>query len=559
MNIVRVRLIESAAAFRGAFSNPALRRLQLAGAGSVMGQWAYSVALAVYAYQQGGAKAVGLVTLIRTIPAAISAPFTSTLADRLPRVAVMAAASLARVGTIGSAGVVIEVGGPPGLVYALAGITSILGTAFLPAEAAALPELARTPAELTAANVARSTIDSLGSFAGPALGGLLLVVSDAGVVLFVAAGTFLWGGLLVASIGRRERPKPAVQLEVRRGRFLREAAEGFHTIAVERGLRVVVSLYAAQTLVAGALGVLIVVTALDPRRNWGEGAVGYLNAASGVGGLVGAALAFGLVGRRRLAADFGLGIVLWGAPLALIGGWPNMPVALVALGVVGLGNTLVDVAGLTLLQRTAPPEVVGRVFGVLEALLVATMGLGALIAPLLVDWVGIRWSLGVTGAVLPVLAAVTWRRLVAIDATARAPGPELELLERVPLLAPLPGPALERLASQLETVRVAAGTNVITQGEPGDRFYVVAEGRLDVVVDGNPTRSLGPGDSFGEIALLHDVPRTATVTATTDASLYALAREPFLEAVTSNPPSARAADAVVGARLGTAPPASLGR
>jgi MFS family permease len=558
MKLVRQRLGESAAAFRGAFSNPALRRLQLAGAGSVMGQWAYSVALAVYAYEQGGAKAVGLVTLIRTIPAAISAPFTSTLADRLPRVAVMAAASLARVATIGAAGVIIEVGGPPGLVYALAGITSILATAFLPAESAALPELARTPDELTAANVARSTIDSVGSFAGPALGGLLLVVSDAGVVLFVTAGTFLWGGLLVASIGFRERTRPAVELEAGRGRFLRETAAGFRAIAVERGLRVVVSLYAAQTLVAGVLGVLIVVTALN-LLSQGEGAVGYLNAASGVGGLVGAALAFGLVGRRRLAADFGLGIVLWGAPLALIGAWPNMPVALVALGVLGLGNTLVDVAGLTLLQRTAPPEVVGRVFGVLETLLVATMGLGAVIAPLLLDWVGIRWSLVVTGAVLPVLAAVTWHRLVAIDAAARAPGPELELLEQVPLFAPLPGPALERLASQLETVRVAAGTNVITQGEPGDRFYVVAEGRLDVVVDGNPTRSLGPGDSFGEIALLRDVPRTATVTASTDASLHALAREAFLEAVTSNPPSARAADAVVGARLGTARPASLGR
>jgi hypothetical protein len=321
---------------------------------------------------------------------------------------------------------------------------------------------------------------------------------------------------------------------------------------------VVVSLYAAQTLVAGAFGVLIVVTALD-LLSQGEGAVGYLNAASGVGGLVGATLAFGLVGRRRLAADFGLGVVLWGAPIALIGAWANVPVALVALGVVGLGNTLVDVAGLTLLQRTAPPEVIGRVFGVLEMLLVATMGIGAAIAPVLVDWVGIRWSLGITGAVLPVLAALTWPRLLAIDAEARAPGPELELLERVPLFAPLSGPALERLASQLETVHVASGTNVITQGEPGELFYVVAEGQLDVTVDGKHTRKLGPGDSFGEIALLRDVPRTATVKATTDATLHALAREAFLEAVTSNPPSARAADAVVGARLGTAPPASLGR
>ncbi len=553
MRLVKERLAESVTAFRGAFSNPALRRLQLAGAGSVIGQWAYSVAVSVYAYEQGGAKAVGLVTLIRTIPAAISAPFTSTLADRLPRVSVMAAASLTRVATIGAAGVVIEIDGPPGLVYALAGVTSILATAFLPAESAALPELARTPDELTAANVARSTIDSVGSFAGPALGGLLLAVSDAGVVLFVTAGTFLWGGLLVASIGRAGTRRVAREAEDGRASFLRDTAGGFRTIAVERGLRVVVSLYAAQTLVAGALGVLIVVTALDLLRK-GEGAVGYLNAASGVGGLVGAALAFGLVGRRRLAADFGLGIVLWGAPLALIGVWPNMPLALVALAVVGLGNTLVDVAGLTLLQRTAPPEVVGRVFGVLETLLVGTMGLGAVIAPVLIHWFGVRWSLAVTGAVLPALAALTWRRLLEIDREARAPGPELQLLEQVPLFAPLPGPALERLASRLEVVHVPAATPVIEQGASGDRFYVVADGELDVTVDARPAGSLGPGDGFGEIALLRDVPRTATVTARTDARLFALDREAFLEAVTSHPPSARAADAVVGAALSAARP-----
>jgi MFS family permease len=555
VNIVRERLTESLAAFRGAFSNPSLRRLQLAGAGSVMGQWAYSVALAVYAYEHGGPKAVGLVFVIRSIPSALAMPFTSTLADRLPRIAVMATSSLARVATIGAAGAVIEAGGPRGLVFTLVGITSILGTPFLPAESAALPELARTPEELTAANVVRSTIDSVGTFAGPAIGGVILAATGAGVVFFVTAGTFLWSGLLVASIRAGGRAAIAAEpTRERRGNFLRQATEGFRSIAVERGLRIVVSLYAAQTLVAGALGVLVVITALD-LLDRGKAAVGYLNGAIGVGGLVGAVVAFALVGRRRLAADFGLGVVLWGAPLVLIGAWPNTPVALVSLAVMGLGNTLVDVAGLTLLQRTASPDVIARVFGVLQMALIVTIGLGAVIAPLLVAWVGIRWSLVITGGFLPVLAALAWRRLLMIDAATRAPGPELELLTRIPLFAPLPGPALERLASQLESVHIEAGTPVVTQGEAGDRFYVVADGELDVTIDDRPVGSLGPGDHFGEIALLRDVPRTATVAARTDARLYALDREAFLEAVTSSPPSARAADAVVGARLGAARPA----
>jgi MFS family permease len=550
MQGVRAKLAESAHAFRGNFANPQLRRLQLAGMGSVAGQWAYSVAVSVYAYEAGGAKAVGIVTLVRTIPAAILAPFLGTLADRLPRIPVMAATSLGRAGAIGAAGAVALADGPAWAVYALAGLAAILATVFLPAESALLPELARNPEELTAANVTRSTIDSVGSFAGPAIGGGLLAATSAGVVFLVTAGTFVWGAVIVSLIRPVAAPTPPAGEEQAPERFLRSAGAGFKAIAVERKLRLVIALYSAQTVVAGALGVLVVVTALD-LLDQGESGVGLLNAASGVGGVAGALVAFALIGRKRLASDFGLGIVLWGAPLALIGAWPNTAVALVALGVLGLGNTLVDVAGLTLLQRTAPPAVIGRVFGVLEMLLVGTIGLGAALAPVLISWLGIRWSLVVTGAFLPVLAALTWRRLLQIDAESKAPA-TLGLLEPIPIFAPLPQSSLERLASQLVPVGVTAGTTVIAQGEPGDRFYVVEAGRFEVTVDGSTARELGPGDFFGEIALLRDVPRTASVSALTDGRLQALGRQEFLDAVAGHPPSARAADAVVGARLGVA-------
>jgi MFS family permease len=547
---LREKLTESAAAFRGSFGNPHLRRLQLAGTGSVIGQWAYGLALAVYAYEAGGAKAVGIVTLVRTIPAAIAAPFLATLVDRLPRVAVMSATSLGSAIAVGAAGIVALMDGPTWAVYLLASASSILGTAFLPAESALLPQLARNPEELTAANVTRSTIESVGSFVGPAIGGGLLAATSTGVVLLAAAGTFVWEAAIVSLI--RPEAKAAVETDEEPSQegLLRSTAAGFKAIAIERRLRLVIALYAAQTVVAGALGVLVVVTALD-LLDQGESGVGLLNAASGIGGIVGAIAAFALIGRKRLASDFGLGIVLWGAPLALIGAWPNTAVALVALGLIGLGNTLVDVAGLTLLQRTAPPAVIGRVFGVLEMVLVGTIGLGAALAPVLISWIGIRWSLVVTGAVLPILAALTWRRLLQIDAESHAPA-TLPLLEGIPIFAPLPAPSLERLASQLVPVDVTAGTTVIRQGDAGDRFYVVESGQFDVSVDGSPTRELGAGDFFGEIALLRDVPRTATVTARTDGRLQALGRQEFLEAVAGHPPSARAADAVVGARLGMA-------
>jgi MFS family permease len=546
---VRERLAESARAFRGAFGNKQLRKLQLGGAGDVMGQWAYGVALAVFAYQEGGAKAVGLVALIRTIPAAAAAPFAAGLADHFPRILVMTLSNLTRSAAVAAAGVVMVADGPVWIVYLLAGVTAVIATAYTPAESSLLPAISRTPEELTAANVTASTIDSVGSFIGPAIAGALLATTQAGVVFFVTAGTFLWSAFLISTI--RGAGASEAMVKEARGSFAREAVAGFRAIALEKRLRVLVALYAAQTMVAGALSVLVVVTALD-LLDQGNSGVGLLNAACGIGGLVGAIVAFALVGRKRLAADFGLGIVLWGAPLALIGVWPNTAVALVMLGLLGLGNTLVDISGLTLLQRAAPPDVIARVFGVLESLLVGAIGIGAVITPLLIDWFGVRATLIVIGAFLPVLAALTWRRLVAIDEEVHVP-PELELLRPVPIFAPLHGPALERLAAELVPVRAAPGTEVIRQGDHGDRFYIVEEGELEVVVDGVPGRRLGPGDFFGEIALLRDIPRTATVRALTDVSLQALDRDHFLAAITESPPSVRAADAVIGARLGTAP------
>jgi MFS family permease len=218
---------------------------------------------------------------------------------------------------------------------------------------------------------------------------------------------------------------------------------------------------------------------------------------------------------------------------------------------VGIGNTLVDVAALTLLQRSAPDEVLARVFGVIESLLVGAIGLGAILAPVLVSAFGADGALIATGAFLSVLAAVSWPRLARIDAETALPEREVALLTTLPLFAPLPPVTVEHLARSLQPVRVAAGEEIVREGEPGDRFYVVARGEVEVAAHGKPLRTLGPGEYFGEIALLRPVPRTATVIARADAELLTLDRDEFVAAVTGHPDSREAADAVIGARLGT--------
>jgi MFS family permease len=542
------QLAESGRAFQDVFRNPGLRRIELAWAASIVGTWAYGIAVVVYAYEQGGATAVGVVGLARWLAAAVASPFAALLGDRYDRRWVMVASDLARAALIGGGALAVFAEAPPIVVYVIAGLVGVAATAFRPAEAALIPSLARTPEELTAANVAASTIESVGIFGGPAIGGLLLAASGPGVVFLVTAGALLWSAFLVARVQPVDRAKEDGEQEA--VSVVDELLAGFRTIAGERRLRLLVGLFSAQTFVDGMLNVLIVVIALK-LLDTGQAGVGFLNSAVGIGGLFGALAAAALVGRRRLAADFGLGIFIWGVPLALVAVWPNQAFVLVLLAVVGIGNTIVDVSGMTLLQRAAPDDVLARVFGVLESLLLLTAALGAVFAPVLLNWLGTRGALIVAGALLPLVVIPAWPRLNALDQATEVPVEELELLRANPIFAPLPASTLEQLADALEEVLASAADEIVRQGEPGDRFYLVRDGTLDVYIDGKLVQSLGAGDSFGEIALLRDVPRTATVSARTDAVLYALDRRHFLAAVTGFGPSLSVAEGVIGMRLGS--------
>jgi MFS family permease len=533
---------------REVYRNRGMRRLQLAWAGSIIGTWAFSVALAVYAYNHGGASAVGLVVLIRWLPAAFASPFTGVLGDRYPRVLVMIGSDLLRAAAFGGITACVLADTAPAAVYALVGVTSVVSTAFRPAQAALLPSLARTPEELTAANVSSSTLESLGFCAGPGLGGVLLAVSSTWVVFAVTAGTFVWSALLLAGLLATDEPP----LRRESTPIVHEGLEGFRTIAHDRRLQLVIGLFSAQTLVNGAMNVLITVCALQ-LLNIGPAGVGYLNSAVGVGGLIGAVFSLLLVGRRRLAGMFGLAVAGTGGPMIFVAPHPSTGIALFAFGLIGLSNIIEDVAGFTLLQRTVPAEVLARVFGVVHSLFFATVGAGAILAPQLIHAIGVRWSLVAVGAILPVLTIATRIPLVRLDDDAVDHRRELELLQTIPIFSPLSAPVLEGLAARLVPVHAPAGEQIVGQGDHGDRFYVIASGEVEVSIDGRPRATQGPGDHFGEIALLRDVPRTATVRAVTDVELFALERDDFLAAVTGHAGSVEAAEAVVGARLGMSP------
>jgi MFS family permease len=545
---VQRQLRDAAVAFAAVFRNPNLRRLQTAAAGVAIGDWAYAVAVSVFAYHHDGAKAVGLLWLIRMVPGAAISPFAAVLADRFPRERVMLSSDLLRAAVIGGAAASAYAGGPPKVVYALAVTTTLIGTPFKPAEGALVAVLAKTPSELTAANVVGNTIDSVGFFVGPAVAGVLLSVVSTPTVFVVTACLVLWSAFFISRLDIVAEPLPERPPGV--ASVLADVKEGFAVLGDDARLRFVVILIGARTLVAGAFEVLVVVTAIS-LLDIGDGGVGYLNSVFGVGAIVGTLAAGGmLVGLRRLSVPFIAGSILWGVPFVLIGAWVQPWFAYLMFALLGLGAMVGEVAGFTLAQRAVPNELLGRVFGVMQMVLLACVGIGAAVIPFVIDWLGVRGALVATGLLIPVIVLLVGPKLVRIDAEATAPeARRLALLRGINIFAPLPGLILEQLASQLIELHEEAGTDVVRQGDPGDRFYIIASGTVDVMADGKHVATDGPGDYFGEIALLKDVPRTATCTAATPVDLYALERENFLEAVTGHPQSTQVAEGVIGARL----------
>jgi MFS family permease len=545
------RFAESLRAFRGVYANRDLRNVQLAFAGSVVGMYAYAIAVAVFAYEHGGVTAVGVFTFIRLGVAAVVASPAASFADRYHREHVMLTSDLARAVALGTAAVVTATHGPALIVYALATLATAVGTVFRPAESAMLPTLARSPEELTAANVSSSTLDSIGSFVGPALGALLLAIGGPATVFTMTALTFLWSASCVVRI-HAPAPTPRDEGEsTAETATLDELLAGVRAIRQEPRLKLLIGLYGAQTVVAGALVVLLVVTALR-LLDLGSAGVGILEAASGIGSIVGAGVMLALVGRNRLAQDLAFGLVLWGIPLVLVGLVPTTVIALLAWGVVGLGNTLVDVSAITLLQRAAPFAVAARVFGVLESALFAGIALGSLLAPVLVGLAGTRVALIVTGGILPILVLLMWSQLRRIDRGAGVDEATVAALRRVPFLAPLPLATLEFLAARVAHVALAPGRTLFKEGDPGDRFYVLTSGTLEIGLPDGAKQEVAPA-YVGEIALLRDVPRTATVDAVTACELLALERGDFLAAVTGHASSAGIAQDVVSLRMGAVP------
>ena len=556
---------ETGGSLKSVFVNRNLRRMQLAFAGSLIGNWAFTTAVSVWAYGEGGAKAVGIYYSIRLAVMALATPFVSTLADKYPRKRVMIYSDLYSAVLVVLATVCLYADTSALPIYVLAVVTAFGGSAFRAAQGAITPQLADTTEQLTASNGTASTLESLAIFVGPAIATGLLAVADVEIVFLLNVASFAWSMLMVAGIhvGRAEEESEkaaepeslgealaeAAEEEVEQAEgFLRETSAGFRAIRRDKDLLVTVVEGSAQTVVAGALAVIPLVIAVEI-LNTGAKGVGLLDSVMGLGAIVGGIFAIARATKHKLGQDLIVGVFLWSFPLIVITIWPTPIAAFAVMAVLGFANPVVDVNVFTVIQRLTPDAVLGRVFGAFETCLIGTMAVGSAIAPLMLHLWGLRATVGVLGVVIGLIAVLGYPRMRSLDRRLEAPA-GLPLLRAIPMFAPLNPVTLDHLARVLDRVEVVAGDVIVHEGDESDLFYVIESGRVQVTAaDGQVLREEGPGDYFGEIGLLRDVPRTATITAMEPTLLLALEREEFLDAVTGQGESRRLAEDVVTRRL----------
>ena len=533
-----------AGVLRAVAANPDLRRVQLAFAGFNAAEWAVWIAMLVYAYEQGGATAAGLVALAQLVPAGIYAPFAAALADRHPAGRVLKFGYVAQAAAMGATAVALLAGAPSLIAYAMAAAAASATCITRPAQAVLLPGLVRGVDELTATNVVSGWTESISLLVAPAAAGGLLALGGPELVFAVFAGVALGSAALVAPL----RGPPAPPAPDEEEGALKQAAAGLRLAAEDPAARTLVILLGTQFLLIGALDVLFVVVAVEVLDLGGSGA-GYLNAAFGAGGVLGIVATVRLVGRPRLSPPIVAAALAWSAALVGIGLWHQVGPVFVLFAVAGAARGLLDVAGRSLLQRTARTDVLARIFGLLETLDAIGLAVGSLLAPALVALLGPEHAIAGLAAVLPIVLLLSRGELARLEERADVPVVEVALLRSVPIFTSLGAPSLEGLARRLTPVELGPGDVIIREGTPGERYYVIADGELRVTQGSETLGIARRGDGVGEISLLADVPCTATVTAVGDARVFALEGDEFVEVVTGHPRSSHAADAIMRERL----------
>jgi MFS family permease len=542
------------AALRQAFANDGIRRLGISWMLGIAADGALTVVLLVTVFNRGGVVAAGLLGAVRFIPAIIAGTLAGTMVERFRGDRLLVVLGLIRAAAAAGTAVTITTAGTTMAdkevtmfwLFACAAVAAAAGAPVRPTQVTLMPAIARSPGELVAANTVWATGEGVGAFVGPFIAGLLMAINLHAAVAAIAAVTFVVTAVI--SLGLRfEHASDAAGGGRRRAEGGVRLRDGIRLVIRRPLLHWTMLGTFGQVVTRGLMSALVVAASIELLR-MGQGGLGLLSAALGFGGLLGAIFAMASRRSERLVRTMLVGLIFWGVPLSVMGLVPVPEVALVAMIIIGVSNATYDVALFTILQRATSNEERASVMSVLEGVIGFGAVAGSLLGPVLLIVLGPRASLIVGGALLPVLVVLLYARIGHAEEITRVKEGVVDLLRRVPEFAELPMTAVERVAEGLVPFGATAGTALMTQGEPGDRFVVIEHGEIEVLVDGRPIHRLGPGAGVGEIALLRRSPRTATVNAITDVTGYSVDAPTFLAAV-AGPRAAAVAQRTAEAHL----------
>jgi hypothetical protein len=517
-------------------SNAPLARLTVAFLAIGVAEYGQWITVVVYAYDHGGTSTAGLVALAQLAPSMILAPLISAHGVRIGMPRLLAGSYLIATLSLGLCGAAMLLAAPPVLVYlAAVCFTVALGVA-IPLHNALIPLVVRHPDELTAGNVSTGWCKGSASLLGPAAAGVLIATDGPGLACVVLAAICSGTALLANVVPVRASTGGAAP---DRESPLTHIYRAARVIGSRPSTRDLIAYRSAGAAVEGAVGILGVILAVQVLA-LGSGAAGYLNAAFGAGGAIGAAIAVLLVG-RRLAFPLMLAAIGGGAALAALSLVSSTVIALALLVVVGISRSVQSVAAQTLLQRLTPLDVMVCAFALVESVRDAGLALGALAVPVLVSVGGPDAAFIGVGCLAPLVAVLTFHRVRTVDRAASIPVVEMGVLRNLPIFTSLPPAPLETLAREASYLTVNTGATIVREGEEGETYYVVTDGEVTVTQGGSEIRRLQRGEGFGEIALLHSINRTATVAATVDTTLLGIGQDAFLTALNASPDAHEAA------------------
>jgi predicted MFS family arabinose efflux permease len=413
---------------RAALGYPAFRSLLAGLAVSQVGDWLYNLALVTLVYQRTGSVMwAGVTTAARVIPIVALGPLGGVVADRFGRRGVMIASDASRLVLMLGLALVAAAHLPVLLAPLIAALATAAGAPYLPCVAAVTPRLVRD-GDLPGANAARSAVTAIGIIAGPALGGVLLLVGSPATAFLVNAVTF--GAAAVFTVGIRDRRAFAVSRRGAAGHsgLLSEIADG---AAALRAHPAAIRLIGADILCSLVYGMqTVLLLGVAQRAGLGLHGYGYLFAAIGAGGLAGTLLA-GRVARLPHHVALAGSLALVGLPMLALPAAHWAPAALGLVGFTGAGALCVEIMTETGLQRMLDDEVFGRAYGLALPASIAGIAAGSVVAPALVSALGLTAVLLACGAVVTAYCAVVWR-----TRQATAPSPSLPATARAAATGP---------------------------------------------------------------------------------------------------------------------------